>query len=59
MSARVAGKVALLSGCGGAKGLDVARVLAGEGAIVYVSDVEETRALPSQNRLPKVVTSAI
>lgn len=53
MSGRVSGKIALLSGCGGAKGLAVAKILFDEGAIVYVSDLTEERARDVVTQLPQ------
>jgi 3alpha(or 20beta)-hydroxysteroid dehydrogenase len=53
MSGRISGKIALLSGCGGAKGLDVAKLLVNEGAIVYVSDLTEERAREVVEQLPQ------
>jgi 3alpha(or 20beta)-hydroxysteroid dehydrogenase len=52
MSGRVSGKIALLSGCGGAKGLDVAKILIDEGATVYVSDLTGARARDVVAQLP-------
>lgn len=43
MGGRVEGKVALISGAGGGKGLAMAKLLVSEGATVYVSDVDEAR----------------
>ena len=59
MSGRIAGKVALLSGCGGAKGLDVASLLASEGAIVYISDLEEGRAANLPSRFLRAIAAIL
>ena len=43
MTGKMAGKVALISGAGGTKGLALAQLLVREGATVFVSDVDVGR----------------
>ena len=43
MSGKLAGKVALLSGAGGTKGVALARLFASEGATVFMSDLDPDR----------------
>ena len=41
MTGRLAGKVALVSGGGGGRGLPIARVLSREGAVVVIADIDD------------------
>lgn len=52
MTARLTGKIALLSGAGGAKGLALARLFADEGAKVVISDIDEASARRNVEDLP-------